>query len=371
MKPVSKVLLCGILATSFVLINCQKAPSRQVKPGTGDGKVTPTALIPACSAEASAAIDARSTLKADIESRLAPPSGSTTIVLDAPNKVAVQAKIEELKDKSDAAGDKIRALSANDAIVEGCKQTQGANTRDVKLADLRTEDITLAQKVKTATGNDNKILKAAAARLAPQKLLSVLSKLADMLSKQENYNGNKAVYAGDVIEKAQYDAIKNDAAKTSCIIAVGDNQAVAAQAQATIVSLAQQSATKAELAMNIAAAAGGRLVKFNCKIAQGKDMADEMTAAFGTLLNPMGSAPPVDGGSGSTSGTPGVSGSPVVSGTPGVSDSPVVSGTPGVSDSPIVSGTPSVSDTPVVSGTPGVSETSAAALDALLQRLGN
>lgn len=296
MKPIfSRALVCGILASSFFIINCQKAPSRGVKAQSADPNAKQTATqLPVCSDAVKAARDARKPLYQEIKDIVDAQAVAGATALDDDKKVELHDKTNELDAKTSDLIQKIRALGTNGVMAEGCDivGTAAEGKVPVLIAKLIEEDSGLAAKVAQLTGQSNNILDRAARMLAAGKELVIKAALAELMSNKSAINGEKAISEGQILTKEQYDAIKGNKDKTSCVMTSASDATVAADTKSKIMTLevapmdASIQRARGNISFEIkgATAEANTMVGFSCAIAQNKDAAEEMTMAFGDLL---------------------------------------------------------------------------------------
>lgn len=120
----SKALLCGVLASSFAIVNCQKAPSLGVKAqtdGTANTNVAPK--IGTCSDAAVSAVSARKTALDALKAELAKDNSN----LDDPGKQNIVNLANDLAAKSRAAIAAIRAIQVQGASADSCTVADPAN----------------------------------------------------------------------------------------------------------------------------------------------------------------------------------------------------------------------------------------------------
>lgn len=303
MKPIfSRALVCGILASSFFIINCQKAPSRGVKAQTADPNAKQTATqLPVCNDAVKAARDARKPLLSEIKQIVDAQAVAGATALDDDKKVELHDKTNELDAKTSDLIQKIRALGANGVMADGCKLvgTPAEGEVPVKIADLIKEDKELAEKVSQLTGQSNNILDRAARMLAAGKELIIKAALAELMSNKSAVNGEKAVSEGQILSKEQYEGIKTNKDKTSCVMTSASESAIAADSKSKIMNLevmADAGIQRARGNINFeikGTESSSIMVGFTCAIAQNKDATEEMTLAFGDLLAKDAPAAPV------------------------------------------------------------------------------
>lgn len=310
----SKTLLCGVIATSFVLINCQKAPNRPVKSGVDPLAKPQAAKMAACSDNMVTALEARKALKAEIEALIKEDKDKKAAGsgLDDAQKEQLQTKINDLAKKSSDLYALLRAgPQANPAAAatppgagagafDGCTQLDTATqkTAEHKIEILQNEDRKLATVVSQITGQGNDIVDGINAGYADGKSVKISAELAAMLSSKNNVNGAKMIIDGQVLEGgAAYTAAVADKTKTSCIAAQVDDAAVSADAEAKIMTVGAPSrdASTQRTTVLVALAVKGeqdRMMSLSCNIADNADASQELTKALGALMPIQAAAAP-------------------------------------------------------------------------------
>ena len=304
----SKTLLCGVIASSFVLINCQKAPNRPVKSGVDTLAKPQAAKMAACSDNMITALEARKALKTEIEAlvkehqdKKAAANNSAGAGLDDGQKEQLQTKINELAKKSSElysllrAGPQAKDVAAPPAAgaFDGCTQADAKDpkkTIEYKILMLEDEDRKLAVVVSQITGKGNDIADGINAGYSEGKSVKISAELAAMLSSKNNLNGAKMIIEGKVSDGGEaYKAALADKTKTSCIAAQVDDAAVSADASAKITTVGAPSrdASSQRTTVLVALAVKGeqdRMMSLSCNIAENADASKELTKALGALM---------------------------------------------------------------------------------------
>lgn len=325
----SKTLLCGVIATSFVLINCQKAPNRPVKSGVDPLAKPQAAKMAACSDNMVTALEARKALKAEIEAlvkedkdKKAAANNAAGAGLSEAQKEELQTKINDLAKKSSdlyallRAGPQAKAAAEAAAppavgAFDGCTQLDTATqkTAEHKIEVLQNEDRKLATVVSQITGKGNDIVDNINAGYADGKSVKISAELAAMLSSKNNVNGAKMIIDGKVLDGgAAYTAAVADKTKTSCIAAQVDDAAVSADTSAKITSIGtpsrdastQRSTVLVALAVK---AEQDRMMSLSCNIADNADASQELTKALSALMPIQAAAAPPAPTGGASDGT--------------------------------------------------------------------
>lgn len=290
----SKSLLCGVLASTFLIVNCQKAPNRAVK-ATVNPSAKPTAVKSAAcsegaakeSAEAKKLNDALDTamkaLKDKPTAELTP--GEIDNLNKAINDYAAQVKklIAEIK--------KIEVGEKKEAA-EAC--TSGKETYNIK--SLEGHVAQKGKEVKAKTGVDNDATKEqpvqAEEALTDGLVLKIKKELSDFLSDVKNIRGqNSAIVAGAILSGDAAVAALKDVNVTACTLISENVVAVAADTAMTVLSttaVEQDAATKrniSKIAVEVQVAEGKHGLMLSCNIADKKEAKAtvEMRKALGAL----------------------------------------------------------------------------------------
>ncbi|MBY0554321.1 hypothetical protein K2P97_07320 [bacterium] len=335
----SKSLLCGVLASTFLIVNCQKAPNRAVK-----AEVTPPAKLTAVksaacsegavkeSAEAQKLNDALDTIMKALKDK--PKLEQTEIdnLNKAINDYAAQVKKLIAAIKLIEVGDKKEAA-------EAC--TSGKDTYNI--VALQGHVAQKGKEVKAKTGVDNDATKEqpvqAEEALTDGLVLKIKKELADFLSDVKNIRGqNSAIVAGAILSGDAAAAALKDVNVTACALMSENVVAVAADAAMTVLTttaVEQDAATKrnfSRVAVEVQVATGTHGLILSCNIADKKEAKAtvEMRKALGALaakaevqtqVQPTAPVTPVLPNSGDDSQAPSSDDTPVASG-----DSSVASG---------------------------------------------
>ena len=232
----SKSLLCGVLATSFLIINCQKAPSRPIKSGGGDGSGKITALkIGDCTPAAVTALTARDaalkTLKAEADKK---PT-------DVDGKKKLDDLAKDLEAKTKAVSDEITKIKVGNDKADGCKVTDAdKKVTTYELPALNAETLKMSKIVQGITGSSTPGVVADDAILRSGDQITIAADLAKALSDA----AKSCVSDGKALSGADCDTAVANKAITSCVLTNTDGKAVDANAKAgAVVSDAKMDAT--------------------------------------------------------------------------------------------------------------------------------
>lgn len=286
----TKTLLCGIMATTFFLINCQKAPSRGVraKPGaagaatsTSDSgqKAGTTDLVVKCSQD----FYNKYTEARDAVNKLA--NADTTDLTDT-EKEELKALEKEAREKTNTA---IAAITAIDASATACKSEDGKNIykKAEILGALDKVNLSLSEKGIETTGAEEARKRKDKARLSEGMEFEISDQLAEVL-KEENVG---AVYfkAGEIITKPSDETKKSDLENKKlslCELGSGTGDFEKGEkAEVKSIDAAMQTKDLAtdRYKLTVILAADSAFINFECVIADGKKdvYGEEFRQVFG------------------------------------------------------------------------------------------
>jgi len=285
----TRALACGILVSSFAIINCQKAPERKVTPPPVDGKADANAL-PKCSDDIVKQLaDHNAAVKA-IQDKI---DAAKTTPLKPEDKTALDKQFQDMVLNSNKLYTAIRALGKDAAPALGCTEVDpkisgGSAPRNI--LDYQNANRAQALVVANLTGIVNDL----ASQFVSGNKYDLSLSLAQMLSDKANYNGKEAISAGAVLKEADYLAMKDDKTKTSCVITGADEKPVLEHAIMVITKLddPKPDATSKRMTTVLTAMIKGiaadsspentadRPVSFSCTLADQKDALEEVSSAF-------------------------------------------------------------------------------------------
>lgn len=286
-NTLSKALLCGVLASSFLLVNCQKAPNRGVKADTdpnAKGSSVPT-VAARCDENALTAINARNqaaeTLQNSLRTAARPP--------DADTKQRLTNEAEDLNTKTQAAKQAISALKVGDANANACTEQDPADQTKVKathiIAQMDNQNRQLAAQVTDLTGEPNALTQTPAEG-SPNQQLEVIPEvpeisiavgsemviakeelatiLKDARSKDgESFIVNAALQSGS----GNYQAALADNSKTVCKVDVAAQNA-AVDSELKVLAVEPSTANdRMILTVNLQVSNEGGLSTLSCAIA--------------------------------------------------------------------------------------------------------
>lgn len=215
----SKTLISGVLASSLILVNCQKAPNRATKAQTPDAK--PSAKIGDCSPDAAKNYGEVKTTEDKIVAKLEELKSIATDKLTADQKTALKGLATEMLNKAKLFTDEMQKLK-----LDGCKTYEGeGDKKKVKDEILVTKVLgmrsTAGKNIKAKTCDDNAITEADSKTnkelVAINQSYKVSKELGDLMSDDTNYLDKKTalILAGEV-KKGEFENTLKILDKTSC-----------------------------------------------------------------------------------------------------------------------------------------------------------
>ncbi len=242
----SKSLLCGIIASTFLLANCQKAPSgRGVKSQVGDpgpatdtteGKVSPAGdvglAMAKCSSEFNKAYDSLWKISKDVEkleSKKDEPDLKEKMLNHRPEvqEAAKKALAEMAKLTPDSVLDKDRKIIVKTTTtnkLDGCYTEDKKTTYTIKIINQILEDTEM--RITKVTNVDSPTAIAGRARLEKrqiermQKLSYKVAKDFNELLEDVTSESSKHIVEGKIAEKNDFDENQKNKEKAVCYISL-------------------------------------------------------------------------------------------------------------------------------------------------------
>lgn len=279
----TKTLLCGVMATTFFLINCQKAPSRGVKAKTADGAAADAAAKVAAQNAVECSQDFLTKYKELNNSLNELKKDVAAESIDEAKKQELSEKIKTLQTKTNevvAEIKKVKSGATACVVVDKDKRVQATypianieglfNDIVVKLneKEIKVEGVTevvIAKKEKAASEKDAK-------SLSTGQVFNLSKELAEVLT-QANIN---VVYfkAGQIVKNGSAESLAKDKANnklTLCEIGSGtENEEKAEKVTVTDVSAVSKDVKTERLMFSVAMVANSATIKLNCLLADGK-----------------------------------------------------------------------------------------------------
>ncbi len=302
----SKAMLCGVLASTVVLVNCQKAPNKPVKPTVNQaGKVQ-------------GADAAKMTLcTADMLKEIASTKEASAKLADAIKKAEkenVTRLSNELKAQTEKAAGLIKAVKVGEGDkkqdAEGCNEHEGNDVKKKLIKAHTIKDMSgvingLGLEAKKLSGEDNDITKGITAQsnaIVQGAMIQVTSvDLAKALSDDANANGAVVISNGKLLKDAEAKAALENEAVTACSLGLTIKEEVKVGSFVKVLSLEAKGITESQkrntLSVIMARDAkangadadlesGTAVLALNCNIAKGKEKVagEEVRKALGSLI---------------------------------------------------------------------------------------
>jgi len=284
----TKALVCGILASSFAIINCQKAPERKVTP-TPAAKPDANPMAQCTEDIVKQLADHNAAVKA-IQDKI---DAAKTTPLKPEEKAPLDKQFQDMVLNSNKLYTAIRALGKDATPSLGCMEVNpniSGGSAPRTILEIQDANKKLSLVVAKLTGIANDL----ASQFVGGNKYDLSLSLTQMLSDKANYNGKEAISAGAVLNEADYLKMKDDKAKTSCVITAADEKPVAEHAVMVITKLddPKPDATSKRMTSVLTAMIKGiaadtspentadRPVSFTCTLADQKDALEEVSLAF-------------------------------------------------------------------------------------------
>ena len=294
----SKSLLCGVLATSFLLINCQKAPNRAVK-----AQVTPTAKPSAkvgdCDANIATNYDLLKKSKVKISDKLKSITGE----VGASDIEELNTLVKELNALSKKVMADIKVLKLDACNVHEANDAKKPVTDKADVDSIRQGRSSVGKDVKAKTKVDNEITTEDASAITDtltggQELI-LSADLAAILADDKNSNGAVVIANGKIEKDATAaKAILADKTITACSLVITTKEDVKAEQKIKIMApleeakmddTTKRNVLKVFVAVSVAADAESAppAMTLVCNIAdtKEKEAAKEIRKALGSLVS--------------------------------------------------------------------------------------
>lgn len=303
----SKTLLCGVLASSFLLINCQKAPNRGVKAVIPPAKLSALKMGVCTQSVINEDKSFREILKS-INDELARLKDTATDKLSEDEKNGLTKLANDYKAQAKKLTDEIEKLKAADNVskAEGCvvhegndatKKPTGASydVRKINSAILGT-----GKEVKAKTGKDNDITKGAAAEtLSEGQELVLGAELAAALSDDASSRIAVAIKNSEILKDNDATTALADKSVTACSLnKITTKEEIKEGSKITIMSIEPVAAKPDDknkrkvmmvsMTVEVAAATEGNTTRsLTCNVAATQEIEAEkaIRKALGTLVS--------------------------------------------------------------------------------------
>ncbi len=300
-NSLSKTLLCGVLASTFFLINCQKAPSRGVKADSAAGTSAQTLeqkivgkVSVACSDTFIKSIEDSRLVRTKIEANVKAAMEKTKDLSDV-EKAEIKTVREDLILKNDVVRSEMDKMKKGEVAAEAC--TKGADAYIFET--MKTQMLSLQIDAATVAGADDARYKSDvlakkdleskkdSTTITEKMKLTVSAELAEAL-KTENKDGEVYFSEGSITKNSGNDleTLKKNKAKTVCELTSITIDTVALT-EGDILTVMSSTSKKKDLrsALELTLMNSDKAVYiFNCLIAEDKAAAKEFRKAFGKHL---------------------------------------------------------------------------------------
>jgi hypothetical protein len=297
-NSISKTLLCGILASSFFIINCQKAPSRGVKAGVNnaaareklEGKVVAECTPSFLKSHEDARIS-----KDKIETNVKAAKDKTKTLTEAEKAEIAKIRLD-IKEKYDLAKAEMDKMKVGDKQAEGCKKNNDFFVFDdikTKLENLITDAGDVAEvanddiQVQVLKDKKDREVKTDAKSLSVNLELIISKELAAVI-KSDNKGGVVYFKNGSIVkESSDYEKDKKSKSTTLCEIRnLTSDEALVEGDKLKILAMTAGKSESERKMYAVAMGHGPQVVSMACFIADGKEKlsAIEFRNAFGAHL---------------------------------------------------------------------------------------
>lgn len=285
----TKTLLCSVLASSFLLINCQKAPNRAVKAQINP-TAKPSAKVGVCTAEIASDYDLLKKSDKKIQEKLKTATDAASDVEEL-NALAKEMNALSKKVMASIAVLKVDACKIHEANDEKKAVKDTANSASIKQVRSNAGK---AIKAKTKVDNEITIEDAAAASetLSVGQELSASADLATVMSDDANSKGAVAISGGKIEKGAAATALLANKDVTACSLTISKKEDVKAGAAIKILALEDVKLVDKRNVMNVnitvaVGTDGNAAMSLSCNIADKKESeaAKEIRKALGGLVS--------------------------------------------------------------------------------------
>lgn len=303
-------MLCGVLASTVILVNCQKAPNKPVKPDVkpaAKGQAVDATKMAVCTAdilkELKSRDEAETKLAEKIKTAKSDSADDKNELTSLANALAAQTKKTIDLIKATPVGDDKKT----EAI--GCDEREGNDAKKKVLKSYVIAQIVgqvngLGVKAKQMSGQENDITKGLG-NTSTQKVglfvgqkFKIGSELAGILSSDENSDGVAVVVDGKVLKGDNAKAALEQTEKTACFFMILASEEIKADATIEINAVMDVATSDDQkhkvLPVTLSRAAdkeaglesAGNVINMTCQVAAGKEVSagSEAKAALGSLV---------------------------------------------------------------------------------------
>lgn len=310
-NALSNALLCGVLASTFILVNCQKPPDRGVRANISpNARASAQPKLATCNDAALAAINVRKPLVEQAWQRIR----ASTPPLDDASKQELQNIATQLNEATTAAVAAIQALQADGgAQAEGCKEIDAANNnREVAqytIADMQTENRRIGSSIEQLTQTTNPLVQAPSddatqaetpvetasddiTIAANSEMLIAKQELATILKDARSKDGESFIVSANLHSgRANYAVALQNSNVTSCIVKVAVQEA-AIDSEIKILNIEEKTENNRKV-LELSLQVGTEASSLSCAIAGSASAAAPaaVRAALGDLVKKKEPAP--------------------------------------------------------------------------------
>ena len=300
----TKTLLCGVLASSFLLINCQKAPNRAVKAQINPTAKPQAAKVGVCTADIASDYDLLKKSDKKIQDKL-------KALKDVADGKVAPSDVEELHALAKELNGLAKKVMAAIAVlkVDACKihEDNDAKKAEKDLADssrIKQVRSNAGKAIKAKTKVDNEITNedavAASEILTVGQELKLSDELALIMSDDANSKGAAVISGGKIEKGAVATALLANKDVTACSILISKKEEVKPGSAIKIVTLEGVKLVEKRNVMNVVIsvvvrAEGNAAMSFSCNLADKKEgeAEKEIRKALGALVSEVVKAQPI------------------------------------------------------------------------------
>lgn len=292
----SKTLMSGVLASSLILVNCQKAPNRATKAQTNNAK--PTAKIGDCSADAATSYENVKTIEGTIVAKLEELKNIASDKLTPEQKNALKGLAAEMLNKAKVFTDEMQKLK-----LDGCKIYEGEGDKkkvkkEVHILEVLGMRSQAGKNIKAKTCDDNAITEADAKDNKELVAVNQSYKVSEALAKAMSDDANSAdkgklmIVASEL--RTDADVIIKDETVTSCGLNISSRSEIKTDAIMKIISVdgitTDEKTKRSKITVTVSVKSGDNsgdtAIGLVCYLAKGKEReaAKEVRNALGAKL---------------------------------------------------------------------------------------
>ena len=295
-NTLTKTLLCGVLASTFFLINCQKAPSRGVKAGTGAGaaqtqqeKLSGKSVVD-CTDIFIKALDEARVAKDKILANVKAAKAETKKLTET-EKAEIKTVREDIIAKNKIVRSEMDKMKKGDVVADACTKDKDAHIFEeikngmdnlvIEAGNVIDIDDEATKNAKSSKTEREK--KKEATSLVEKTKLIVSSDLAAAL-KNDNKGGVYYFKDGEIVKAtgSELETLKKDKTKTVCELesVTPEDLSISADDKLTFLNTETKKMDSRNLLTVKLMKSESQLYMINCLIAEGKVAETEFRLAF-------------------------------------------------------------------------------------------